>query len=260
MDYFSLRDRVCIVTGGLGLMGRQHIEAIIEAGGIPINWDISETANMNVGMYQCVDITNPEAVSKALQEILDRYGRIDALVNNAAINPKMEDANSGFFRLENYPLDIWEKEIAIGLTGALICSQQVGQQMAKQGRGVIINIASDLGLIAPDQRLYRNENVAEDRQPVKPVSYSVIKHGIIGLTKYLATYWADKGVRSNALCPGGIYDGQPDEFVKKLVQKIPMGRMAEKNEYKASLIYLLSDASSYMNGAILATDGGRTTW
>ena len=132
--------------------------------------------------------------------------------------------------------------------------------MAKQGRGVILNISSDLGIIAPDQRIYRKEGLKEEEQTIKPVTYSVIKHGLIGLTKYLATYYAKKGVRCNALCPAGVFNGQDDEFLKKLTNLVPMGRMADKEEYKSTILYMLSDASSYMTGSTVVVDGGRTCW
>ena len=132
--------------------------------------------------------------------------------------------------------------------------------MARQGKGVILNISSDLGIIAPDQRIYRKEGLADDEQTVKPVTYSVIKHGLIGLTKYLATYYAEKGVRANALCPAGVYNGQNDEFLHKLTNLIPMGRMADVEEYKSTVLYLISDASSYMTGSTVVVDGGRTCW
>jgi NAD(P)-dependent dehydrogenase (short-subunit alcohol dehydrogenase family) len=132
--------------------------------------------------------------------------------------------------------------------------------MARAGRGVILNIASDLGLIAPDQRIYRQPDLPDDRQPVKPVSYSVVKHGLIGLTRYLATYWADRGVRANTLSPGGVYNGQASAFVEKLTNLIPLGRMARMDEYRAAVVFLVSDASSYMTGANLSIDGGRTVW
>ena len=150
--------------------------------------------------------------------------------------------------------------MAVGLTGAMLCSKVFGYEMAKKGKGVILNISSDLGIIAPDQRIYKKDGLPENEQPVKPVTYSVIKHGLIGLTKYLATYWADKGVRCNALCPGGIYNNQPDEFVKKISNLIPLGRMADEDEYKASVVFMVSEASKYMNGSILSVDGGRSIW
>ena len=133
--------------------------------------------------------------------------------------------------------------------------------MAKSERGgVILNISSDLGVIAPDQRIYRKEGLKDDEQTVKPITYSVIKHGLIGMTKYLATYYAEKGVRANAVCPGGVFNGQDSEFLSKLTNLIPLGRMADADEYKSTVLYMLSDASSYMTGSTVIVDGGRTCW
>lgn len=151
-------------------------------------------------------------------------------------------------------------DLDVGLGGAFNCAKVFGVQMARQGVGVIVNIASDLGVIAPDQRLYRVEGREPEQQPVKPVTYSVVKHGLLGLTKYLATYWCEQGVRCNALSPGGVYAGQNDVFVSKLTQLIPLGRMADADEYRGAIAFLCSDASSYMNGANLVVDGGRSTW
>ncbi|MCL4559708.1 MAG: SDR family oxidoreductase, partial [Chloroflexi bacterium] len=163
-------------------------------------------------------------------------------------------------RFENFPLETWEQDIAVGLTGAYLCSQVVGSAMAARGGGVILNVASDLGVIAPDQRIYRKEGLPEDQQPVKPVTYSVVKSGLIGLTRYLATYWAAEHVRVNAISPGGVYNGQPEEFVQKLAALIPMGRMARLDEYKGAVLFLVSDASAYMTGGNLVIEGGRTVW
>jgi NAD(P)-dependent dehydrogenase (short-subunit alcohol dehydrogenase family) len=157
-------------------------------------------------------------------------------------------------------MDLWEQDIAVGLTGAFLCSRTLGAEMAGVGRGVILNIGSDLGLIAPDQRLYQKDGSPPDEQPVKPVTYSVVKSGLIGLTRYLATYWADRGVRANLIAPGGVYTDQDHNFVEQLSRLIPLGRMAHHDEYKSSVAFLVSDASSYMNGAILSIDGGRTCW
>ena len=163
-------------------------------------------------------------------------------------------------RLERFSLEQWQADIAVGLTGAFLCSQIIGTEMARRGNGVILNIASDLAIIAPDQRIYRRPDLAEDQQPVKTCSYSVVKTGLIGLTRYLATYWADKGVRVNAISLGGVYNGQPDEFVQRLTELVPMRRMADVDEYQGSIVFLCSDASSYMTGANVVVDGGRTVW
>jgi NAD(P)-dependent dehydrogenase (short-subunit alcohol dehydrogenase family) len=154
----------------------------------------------------------------------------------------------------------WEQDLAVGLKGAFLCSQVFGTEMARRERGVILNVASDLALIGPDQRIYQRNGVSEDRQPVKPVTYSVVKSALLGLTRYLATYWADRGVRVNAISPGGVYNGQDSEFVAKLSNLIPLGRMASVNEYRGCILFLCSDASSYMTGANLVVDGGRTAW
>jgi NAD(P)-dependent dehydrogenase (short-subunit alcohol dehydrogenase family) len=144
--------------------------------------------------------------------------------------------------------------------GAFLCSQIIGKEMAKRNSGGILNISSDLGVIAPDQRLYAKKGLSPDEQPVKPVTYSVIKHAIIGLTKYLATYWADYNIRVNALSPGVVCAEQPEDFLEKINSRIPMGRMADEDEYKGAVLFLVSDASSYMTGANLIIDGGRTCW
>jgi NAD(P)-dependent dehydrogenase (short-subunit alcohol dehydrogenase family) len=269
---FDLTGRVAIITGGTGFLGRQHAEAIASAGGIPVLADIllrdtvpqndewKEHFGESASAIQ-VDITQPECVKALLSEVLDRYGRIDILINNAANNPKMENkSDTEFSRLEFFPLKQWEADLAVGLTGAFLCSQIIGSEMARRKNGVIVNIASDLALIAPDQRLYRQAGLPNEQQPVKPVTYSVVKTGLIGLTRYLATYWANCGVRVNAISPGGIYNGQPDEFVQRLNNLIPLGRMAHLNEYQGAILFLCSDASSYMTGANLIVDGGRSCW
>ena len=265
---FDLTDRVALITGGTGLLGQQHATAIADAGGIPVLADIRELPPAHVqerfgpdALSLRCDITQTASVQESLAKTLDRYGRVDILINNAANNPKVESpADLAKSRFENFPVSQWQEDIAVGLTGAFICSQVFGAEMARRGRGVIVNVASDLALIAPDQRLYRKEGLPEEHQPVKPVTYSVVKTGLLGLTRYLATYWADKGVRVNAISPGGVYNQQPAEFVQRLAQLIPLGRMAEVNEYRGALLFLCSDASSYMTGANLVVDGGRTCW
>ena len=193
---------------------------------------------------------------------MKKYGKIDGLVNNAANNPKVENNDElNFSRLENFPMSLWNDDLNVSLTGSYLCSKIYGYEISKNSSGgSIVNISSDLGLIAPDQRLYRSKGIEDSQQNVKPVTYSVVKNGLIGLTRYMATYWADKGVRSNAMCPGGIENGQTKDFLERVSSKIPMGRLAKPNEYQGTLIWMLSDASSYLNGAIIPVDGGRTAW
>ena len=268
---FDLSGRVVMITGGAGLLGAEHASAIAEAGGIPVIADLrgadAEKAARAIrdrygGACSAIelDVTSRASCEAALAKVLDLHGRFDGLVNNAALNPKVEGAGLAATRFENYSLELWNRELSVGLSGAFLCAQVFGAYMAAHGGGVIVNIASDLGIIAPDQRIYRRPGLAPEEQPVKPVTYSVVKGGLVMLTKYLATYWADAGVRVNALVPGGVYAGQPEDFVEKLTQLIPMGRMAHKDEYRAALVFLCSDASSYMTGSNLVIDGGRTCW
>jgi NAD(P)-dependent dehydrogenase (short-subunit alcohol dehydrogenase family) len=271
-DLFDLTGRVAIITGGTGLLGQQHAEAISSAGGIPVLADIcldaidtqSSAFKVRFGDQACAiktDITELQSVKALLAQVLNRYERVDILINNAANNPKMEKTGEvEFSRLENFPLKQWNADLSVGLTGAFLCAQVIGSEMARHKRGVIINVASDLAVIAPDQRLYRKPGFPADQQPVKPVTYSVVKTGLVGLTRYLATYWADAGIRVNAISPGGVYNNQPDDFVQRLANLIPLGRMANTGEYKAAILFLCSDASSYMTGTNLVIDGGRSCW
>ncbi len=269
---FSLKNKIVVITGAAGLLGRQHADAVAKAGGIPVlldlqaelveklATDLQSRHDVLTAGYR-VDITQESEIEANCNAILRRFGRIDALVNNAANNPKAESkCHEKFSRLENFPTLVWNDDIAVGLTGAFLCAKYYGSAIARQG-GSIVNISSDLGLIAPDQRLYRKVDLSEEEQPVKPVSYSVVKHGLIGLTRYLATYWAKQKVRCNALCPGGVENiNQEPEFLKEVCSRIPLGRLAQAHEYQGSLLFLLSEASSYMNGAVLSVDGGRTCW
>lgn len=272
-ELFDLSSRVAIVTGGGGMLGYQHAAAIASLGGVPVLLDIStqglaknrallgEEFGIDVLTIE-TDITDIESVAASLARSLARHGRIDILINNAANNPKVENQGGlDFSRLENFTSRQWQQDLDVGLGGAFHCAQVYGSHMAEAGQGgVIVNIASDLSVIAPDQRLYRVEGREPAQQPVKPVTYSVVKHGLIGLTKYLATYWCEQGVRCNALSPGGVYAGQNDVFVSQLVKLIPMGRMAKPDEYRGAIAFLCSDASAYLNGTNLVMDGGRSVW
>ncbi len=272
-ELFSLQDRVALITGGGGLLGFEHAAAVLGCGGIPVLLDINPAGlrrteallhaecGQEVFSLEC-DITSLDSVLAARKALIERHGRVDILINNAARNPKVESSGGvNFSRLENFPTDQWQLDLNVGLGGAFNCSKVFGSHMAESGQGgVIINIASDLGIIAPDQRLYRSDKLEAHLQPVKPITYSVVKHGLIGLTKYLATYWCEQGIRCNSLSPGGVYANQDDVFVSKLTRLIPLGRMAKADEYRGAIAFLCSDASVYMNGSNLVMDGGRSVW
>lgn len=266
---YDLTGRTALITGAGGLLGPQHATALAETGAKILLADIdlgkaqaaAETVRKAVAGAQAeallLDVTEPAMV----QDVAGKLGRVDVLVNNAAIDAKVtaQPGVANGSRLEAFTLEQWNIEVAVGLTGAMLLSQTFGDRMVRNGGGVILNIASDLSVIAPDQRLYRLDRAArEDEQPVKPVTYSAIKHGLVGLTKYLATYWAGQGVRCNALSPGGVYNGQGEAFVAKLTNLIPLGRMARADEYRAVVQFLCSDASSYMTGQNIVMDGGRS--
>jgi hypothetical protein len=274
-DKFDLTGKVALITGAAGLLGSEHATALLESGATVVITDIS---NDNLKKLQqtlsnkyahskiiikVMDVTQPEEIISISNELRSQLVYVDILINNAALDPKVV-RDKGLLetsRLENFSLKQWELEIAVGLSGAFLCSQVFGAHMAQSKKGgVILNISSDLSIFSPDQRLYKKSGLPEDQQPVKPVTYSVIKSGLIGLTRYLATYWADKNVRCNALSPGGVYSDQDEEFVKRLSSLIPLGRMAKKDEYHAAVQFLCSDASSYMNGQNIVMDGGRSTW
>ena len=272
---FDLTAKTALVTGAAGMLGIEHATALLESGAAVVLADVdqaglararlslSKNADAARVITRIMDVSSPESIRVVARDLTTAGIRVDILVNNAAIDPKVT-GDRGLIetsRLENFPLDQWDLQLAVGLTGAFLCSQAFGSSMAQDGHGgVILNIASDLSVLSPDQRLYRKEGVADDVQPVKPVTYSVIKAGLVGLTRYLATYWADRGIRANALSPGGVYNGQSEEFVRRVTSLIPLGRMAGRDEYRAAVQFLCSDASSYLNGQNIVMDGGRSTW
>ena len=271
MNQFNLSEKVALITGASGLLGVEHAIALLELGATVVITDVSEKSlvtaynsllnadNEDRLFCKVMDVTNEKNIQNVASELKNDGLNVDILVNNAAIDPKVQkNSVVETSRLENFSVEEWDFQLKVGITGAMLCSKVFGSDMAKKGGGVILNIASDLSVFAPDQRLYKKDGLRPDQQPVKPVTYSVIKHGLIGLTKYLATYWADKGVRCNALSSGGVFNGQGDEFVQKLTNLIPMNRMASKDEYHGAVQFLCSDASAYMNGQNVVMDGGRS--
>ena len=274
LENYSLIGKTALITGGAGMLGVQHAAAILEVGGNVVITDLkqknldqaldtlSQSFSKKKIYLHPLDVTDEKSIQATLDKLSLDGIRIDILINNAAIDPKVKGDSSILesSRLENFELDEWNLQVNVGLTGAFLCTKYFGSAMARDGHGgVILNISSDLSVISPDQRLYRRDDLEDHLQPVKPVTYSVIKSGLIGLTKYVATYWAEQGVRCNALSPGGIFNGQGEDFVKTLEQLIPLGRMARLDEYRSSVQYLCSDSSSYMNGQNVVVDGGRST-
>lgn len=276
MDIFSLEGRVAIVTGACGLLGTQHCEALAAAGARVVVADLDEEAGRRVAERLPVgataagseesaghlaiglDVTSITSLQTAKARILDKYGRIDVLVNNAAINDKFEDpllaGQQSMF--ENYPLEMWDRSWKVNVSGVFLCSQVLGGVMAEQGGGSIINIASTYGIVAPDQSIYRNE--AGEQTFYKSPSYPVTKSAVIGFTKFLASYWGNRNVRVNTLSPGGVENQQDVFFKENYSRKTLLGRMATPSDYKGAIVFLASDASGYMTGANLVVDGGWT--
>lgn len=272
----GLDGRTAVITGGAGLLGVEHAVALSNAGAdvALLDVDLDRLASAVEGIRERVgrgrvdpvfaDVTDARSLTRVLAELVGRGQAPTILVNNAAVNPSVTaygattDGSSSAF--ESMSVDRWNREIDVGLTGAFLCCQVFGSDMAARGGGVIVNIASDLAVIAPDQRIYSDDDDHIDKTRAKPVTYSVVKSGLLGLTRYLSTYWADEGVRVNALSPGGVLTDQPPDFVARLTRRIPMARMAARDEYHGALVFLCSDASAYMTGQNLVVDGGRTAW
>lgn len=267
-DPFSLEGRVAVVTGGLGMLGRQFVKALGERGAKVAVFDMSEApediekhygnAAKDV-LFIKADVTNRDSLKEGLHLLKERAGVPHVLVNNAAIDSPPDapaDENGPF---EEYPSASWDKVMNVNQKGVFLCCQVIGGEMASAGRGSIINISSIYGLVSPDQRIY--DYRAHAGQPFfKPVAYSVSKSGLLNLTRYLATYWAKKGVRVNTVTFAGVFNNQDEQFLKEYLQRVPMGRMARSDEYNGAIIFLASDASSYMTGANLVMDGGWTAW
>jgi len=266
-ELFNLEGRTAIVTGALGLIGKQHCIALAEAGANVVVSDINEEKCIafakelntdSIGL--AFDICNKQQVENSKIKILDKFNHIDVLVNNAAINDMVENPVSLLeeSKFENYPLDLFRKVIDVNVTGMFICSQVFGTEMAKRQKGSIINIASTYGIVAPDQSLYLKPDGS--RLFYKSPAYPTAKGAVISFTRFLAAYWGSQNVRVNALSPGGVENNQADFFIDNYSKRTPLNRMAQPDDYKGALLFLASDASSYMTGANLVVDGGWTIW
>lgn len=263
---FDLTGRVAIVTGGAGLLGTEFSKTLAGAGATVVvadmNKDAADKLTVELGpdaLSWQTNVSAPESVQEMTKETVLRFGRLDILINSAALDPKFDNtqARKHESNFEDYPLKNWQSSLDVNLTGAFLCSQAAVRQMMSQASGVIINLCSTYGLVGPDQRIYQKEG-----QPAsyKPVDYSVTKAGVLGLTKYLAAYCGDKNIRVNALTPGGVYNQHDADFVKAYSSRVVLGRMARLDEMNGALLFLASDASSYMTGANLVVDGGWTAW
>lgn len=272
LEKFDMTGQVAIVTGGPGLLGKEFCRTLAEAGAAVVVADINEVGaeaaaeTLVKDGYQALgvrtDVTNPESVQALVDKTLITYGRLDVLVNSAALDPKFDPQalaarSTPLGSFEDYPVDAWRQALDVNLTGMFLCCQAAVRPMLVQGKGVLINICSTYGLVGPDQRLYQRDG---KQTSYKPVYYSVTKAGVLGLTRYLATYYAGKNIRANALTPGGVFNGHDEVFLQAYSARAVMGRMANKDEMNGALLFLASDASSYMTGANLVVDGGWTTW
>ena len=265
LDAFRLDGRTAIVTGGAGLLGREFVRTLAEAGAHVVAADLNEdgardAANVSSEVFPAqVDVTSPESVRALFDQTVARFQAVDILVNSAALDPKFDVGEAGRHTLtfEDFPLDVWNQALAVNLTGMFLCCQAAARVMQAEGRGSIINICSTYGLVGPDQRIYQRPG---ETPRLKPAYYSVSKAGVLGMTRYLATYFAGTNLRVNALTPGGVYHQQDEAFVRSYSSRTVLGRMARKDEMNGALLFLASDASSYMTGANLVVDGGWTAW
>ncbi|MBN1537166.1 MAG: SDR family oxidoreductase [Anaerolineales bacterium] len=265
---FDLTDRVAVVTGGAGLLGAEFCHTLAEACARIVIADLDEASAAHVAddinrhggsaISLRVDVTDRQSVAAMVEATMKAYDRLDILVNSAALDPKFDPQHGGHTNVfEDYPLDLWNRALSVNLTGAFLCCQAAGRVMLAQGGGVMINMSSIYGITAPDQRLYQKPG---EEPAYKPAYYPVTKTGILGLTTYLAAYYAGKNIRVNAISPGGVFNGHDEAFVKAYSAKTVMGRMAYKDDMNGALIFLASDASAYVTGANIIVDGGWSVW
>ena len=262
-----LAGRVAVVTGALGLLGREHCRALADAGARVVLTDLDGAACARVApeygpdaLGIGADITSEASVKALRDAVLKATGRIDVLVNNAAINDKFEDPAKAReqSRFESYPVALFRQSLEVNVTGTFLCAQVLGSEMARVGRGSIINVSSTYGLVAPDQSLYRKPDGTQAFW--KTAAYPTTKGAVLAFTRFLAAYWGPAGVRVNALCPGGVEAGQEPWFVEAYSQRTPLGRMATPADYRGAVVFLASDASADMTGSSLVVDGGWTAW
>ncbi|MBI9043058.1 MAG: SDR family oxidoreductase [Anaerolineaceae bacterium] len=269
LDKFNMDGKVSVVTGGAGLLGKQFSLTLAQAGSRVVVADIDENLAQTVSdklveegfeaIPVGVDVTDPASVKDMVQKCLQTYERLDVLVCSAAMDPKFDSDHEGSHgnSFEDYPVEAWRQALDVNLTGMFLCAQAAVIPMLEQNQGSIINICSTYGLVGPDQRIYHQEGKPAQ---FKPVFYSVTKSGVLGLTKYLATYYAGKNIRANALTPGGVYNDHGEPFLSNYTARTVMGRMADQDEMNGGLLFLASDASTYMTGSNLVVDGGWTAW
>lgn len=274
-ELFDLTDRVAVITGGAGFLGYQHARAILESGGRVTLWDLSieklnsaklrlsEKFPNRVSIHE-VNIADSSQVALAARSIDAEQGKVDILINNASMTLSQgeERFKNYFDPFETYPVGLWEMALNVNLTGTFIVTQSLISLLKKSKSASIINIASDVGVISPDHRIYQ-PNPERNYDGVhfnSPLSYATSKAALIHMTKYWATYWAKTGIRVNSISPAGVANDYPPQFVRELTERIPMGRMAYPHEYKGAIAFLASEASSFMTGANLIIDGGRTAW
>ncbi len=266
-ELFSLKNKVSVVTGALGLIGRHHCFALSEAGSNVVVADLHQTEceefakelpTESIGSE--LDVTDEKSIINLVELTIKKFGKIDVLVNNAAINDMFENPQTAgeLSKFENYPLEMWQKSIDVNLTGVFLCSKIIGKEMAKRKCGSIINVASTYGMVAPDQSLYQKPDGTQDFY--KSPSYPATKSAILNFTRYLASYWGKDNIRVNTLTPGGVENEQDEFFINNYSKKTMLGRMAKPDDYKGAIVFLASNASAYMTGANLVVDGGWTAW